>query len=164
MDTRLFLLQLDIMRNDIFIFSVFIEKSARYRAELHKSQSMIQFQCRCIGLHDRIELQHTETQIFCLLHAVSHEIFSDMLTALSAFYGIRYVRIVRHCSDAEYTCPRFRRLLRHGLCRHRTVLQKSLCRYFRSVYLSAEIPRLLPLLHSRYVYCPKSFTPSASLP
>ena len=56
-------------------------ESAGDGAKLHKAKPFIQMPSVSVALHYRIELQHPETKLFCLLQAIQHQLFADMLPA-----------------------------------------------------------------------------------
>ena len=82
------LLELNIIRADIFIMSVLHPKAVRDNAELSKAEPLIQMSGVDIALNDRVELHYLKAKSFCLFKAVPHELFADMLTSAFGADGV----------------------------------------------------------------------------
>ena len=76
------------MRDNVLIFAVFVQKSARNHAKLCESQLFVQRQRPRVALNDCIELQHAESARFPLCNAVLYQFFTDMLSAHGLFDGV----------------------------------------------------------------------------
>lgn len=76
------------MRNDIFIYPFFIQKSSRNDAKLLKAKFFIQMKCGMVAFDDSIKLQDAVAKAFCRFHAVPDQLFTDMLSAECGCDGI----------------------------------------------------------------------------
>lgn len=79
------------MRDNILVFAVLVQKSARNHAKLCESQLFVQRQRALVALDDCVELQHAESARFALFQAVRDEFFTDMLSAHGLFDGVACV-------------------------------------------------------------------------
>ena len=57
------------MRDNILVFAVLVQKSARNHAKLCESQLFVQRKCALVALDDCVELQHAESARFSLCNA-----------------------------------------------------------------------------------------------
>jgi hypothetical protein len=87
----LFSLQNMVMRDNILVFAVLVQKSARNHTKLCESQLFVQRKCARVALDDCVELQHAESARFPLFQAVRNEFFTDMLSAHGLFDGVACV-------------------------------------------------------------------------
>ena len=78
---------------------VFHPETAGDRAELYETEPFVQMACMDVALHNGVELEDTEAEFFCLLQAIRHQFFTDMLPA----YGRRYsIACVAEMSAASH--------------------------------------------------------------
>ena len=68
-----------IVRANVFIMPILHPKATGDCPELNKTKSFIQMSCVDITLYNRIELKHTKAEIFCVLQAIKHQFFTDVL-------------------------------------------------------------------------------------
>ena len=77
-----------VMRDNILVFAVLVQKSARNHTKLCESQLFVQRKCALVALDDCVELQHAESARFPLCNAVLYQFFTDMLSAHGLFDGV----------------------------------------------------------------------------
>ena len=87
-----------VMRDNILVFAVLVQKSARNHAKLCESQLFVQRQRTRVALDDCVELQHAKSARFSLCNAVLYQFFTDMLSAHGLFEGVACVADVSAAS------------------------------------------------------------------
>lgn len=74
------MVQKAVILADVFIAAIFLSETSRDHARLDKPQLLIQMTCMDVAFHHCIELKDTESRFAGFFHAVSHQLFSDMLS------------------------------------------------------------------------------------
>ena len=77
-----------VVGTDVFIMAVFHQKAAGNCAELHKPESFVKMAGMGIAFNDGIELKNAEAVNICLVQAVLHQLFADVLSSQIASYAI----------------------------------------------------------------------------
>ncbi len=90
------------MRNDIFIYPFFIQKSSRNDAKLLEAKLFIQMKRGMVAFDDSIELQDAVAEGFCRFHAVLHQLFTDMLSAEFGCDGIAGIADMPTAADVVW--------------------------------------------------------------
>ena len=70
-----------IVWTDVLVMPVFHSEPFGDGAKLYETKSLIQMSGMGVALHNGIELKNTESQLFCLLKAIQHQFFANMLPA-----------------------------------------------------------------------------------
>lgn len=127
------------MRNDVLVMSIFHQKSTRYCAKLHKSQSLIQMKRRRVAFYHRTELQDAKFQGLCRLHTMPNKFPADSLSAHSVFHRITCVAympapayIVRMQDIKSHNVPAIE-IISNGRTRLRREKSaaRAFCKHFR---------------------------------
>lgn len=91
-----FVLQWEIIQDNIGIRSIFLLKALCNRSNRDKSQLFIQLSCCMIFLYNGIELQNAESHLPSLMQAVPHQLFPDFLPSVSGLYCIADIAVLKH--------------------------------------------------------------------
>ena len=94
----LFSLQNVVMRDNVLIFAVFVQKSARNHAKLCESQLFVQRQRPVLLLTTALNCSTRNPHVFSLCNAVLYQFFTDMLSAHRLFDGVACVADVSAAS------------------------------------------------------------------
>ena len=86
-----------VMRDNILVFAVLVQKSARNHAKLCESQLFVQRQRTRVALDDCVELQHAKSARFSLCNAVLYQ-FSPICCPRTVFDGVACVADVSAAS------------------------------------------------------------------